>query len=97
MVGFVNQPDATIMTAYNTEASNSSINISPDGDVFGGVLLANPNANATTNSTSGATGTTTSTATASGATGTSTETSKSGGSAIAASGLFAVLVALVMV
>ncbi|PSR77107.1 hypothetical protein BD289DRAFT_347284, partial [Coniella lustricola] len=61
MVGFVNQPDATIMAAYNASATNSSINISPDGGVFGGVLLANPSANSTS---SNATSTTTSTTTA---------------------------------
>lgn len=68
MLGFVNQVNQTAIGSYQAAASELDINISPEGDAFGGVLAANPNATASANSTSSADGTSA----------TSTETASSG-------------------
>lgn len=46
MIGFVNQPNASAIDAYQTGASTLDINVSPDSDAFGGILATNPNATA---------------------------------------------------
>lgn len=53
MFGFVNQQNQSAIDRYNTSATNSQINITPDGGVFGGLLVS---ANATGNSTGSTTG-----------------------------------------
>lgn len=68
MVGFVNQPDQTLMDTYVATAQKGSLNVSPDGAAFGGVFAANANANSS--STGGANATVT--------TGTPTPTSTTG-------------------
>lgn len=101
MIGFVNQPEESEVTAYTSAAADSSVNISPNEGPFGGVLVAGSNStNTTTNATSTATATGTSTET-----GTTTPTSSStgsprnsnGGAAIVGSGLLAAVVALMAV
>lgn len=89
MFGFVNQPNASAISEYETTANGLDINISPDSEPFGGVLATNPNETAVTgnatSSAAGESGAASSTATATGsdasdsgsAKGTATSTSAS--------------------
>lgn len=100
MFGFVNQPDQGAIDTYSAAAKDSSINISPDTDAFGGTFStgSNTTATATANTT-----VTTSTPTATQSVGSSSTATASGlpkdnsGSGVKASGLFAIAMALILV
>lgn len=110
MFGFVNQANQSAIDAYTSGAKDSDVNISPDGDAFGGILAANSNtsASADSNSTSSSGGdnsTSSSTGTASGSGSATSASASASGTGIDSSGAdrevairagSAMLVALVM-
>lgn len=103
MYGFVNQQNQTVIDTYSAAANDSSINISPDSEVYGGVLAAA--SNSTSSNTTVTTGTPTatqsvsSTGTSSGSTSTSSSETPTDNSGVGvkASGLFAIAMALILV
>ncbi|KAJ4425086.1 hypothetical protein N0V82_000140 [Gnomoniopsis sp. IMI 355080] len=95
MYGFVNQPDQGVIDTYSTAANDSSINISPDTEAFGGTFAANSNTTAANSTVTTATATVTQSV---GSSSTSTGLPEdNSGAGVKASGLFAIAMALILV
>lgn len=96
MFGFVNQADQGTIDTYSAAAKDSSINISPDTEAYGGTFATVSNSTAAANTT-GATSTSSPTQESSSSSTNTGSPVNNSGAGVKASGLLAIAMALILV